>query len=44
MEANKLETEMLYQNKIFINELCSWVDSFHMKLIKTSQVMPPGEA
>jgi hypothetical protein len=42
-EANKLATEMLYQSKIFINELCSWVDSFYMELIKTSQV-PAGEA
>lgn len=42
-EANKLATEMLYQSKIFINELCSWDDSFYMELIKTSQV-PAGEA
>lgn len=42
-EANKLATEMLYQSKIFINELWSWVDSFYMELIKTSQV-PPREA
>jgi hypothetical protein len=41
--AQKLATEMMYQTQVFINELCSWVDSFYMELIKTSQV-PPGEA
>jgi hypothetical protein len=34
---------MLYQSKIFINKLCSQVDSFYLELIKTSQV-PPVEA
>ncbi len=41
--AAKLATEMLYQSQLFINELCSWVDSFYLELIKTSQV-PAGEA
>jgi hypothetical protein len=41
--AGKLATEMLYQSQVFINELCSWVDSFYLELIKTSQV-PAGEA
>lgn len=41
--AHKLATEMLYQMQVFINELCSWVDSFYMELTKTSQV-PAGEA
>jgi hypothetical protein len=43
LTASKLATDMLYQTQVFINELCSWVDSFYMELIKTSQV-PPGEA
>jgi hypothetical protein len=41
--ASKLAIEMLYQTQVFINELCSWVDSFYLELIKTLQV-PPGEA
>jgi len=41
--AAKLATEMLYQTQVFLNELCGWVDSFYLELIKTSQV-PPGEA
>jgi hypothetical protein len=41
--AAKLATEMLYQSQLFINELCSWVDSFYLELIKTPQV-PAGEA
>lgn len=39
--AAKLATEMLYQTQVFVNEMCSWVDSFYMELIKTSQVSPP---
>jgi len=41
--GSKLATEMLYQTQVFVNELCSWVDSFFLELMKTSQV-PPGEA
>jgi hypothetical protein len=41
--AAKLATDMLYQTQVFVNELCSWFDSFYMELIKTSQV-PAGEA
>jgi hypothetical protein len=41
--GSKLATEMLYQSQVFVNELCSWVDSFYLELIKTSQV-PPAEA
>jgi hypothetical protein len=41
--ASKLAMEMLYQTQVFINELCSWVDSFYLELIKTSQV-PETEA
>jgi len=41
--AAKLATEMLYQIQLFINELYSWVDSFYLELLKTSQV-PAGEA
>jgi hypothetical protein len=41
--AAKLASEMLYQTQVFVNELCSWVDSFYMELIKTSQVSA-GEA
>jgi len=41
--ASKLAIEMLYQTQVFINELCSWVDSFYLELIKTSQV-PTAEA
>ena len=41
--AAKLATEMLYQTQVFLIELCSWVDSFYLELIKTSQV-PAGEA
>jgi len=41
--ASKLATEMLMQTHVFANELCSWVDSFYMELINTSQV-PAAEA
>jgi hypothetical protein len=41
--ASKLAMEMLYQSQVFINELCSWVDSFYLELINTSQV-PSHEA
>jgi hypothetical protein len=41
--ASKLAIEMLYQMQVFINELCSWVDSFYLELINTSQV-PASEA
>jgi len=41
--AGKLAIDMLYQTQVFINELCSWVDSFFMELINTSQV-PAAEA
>jgi hypothetical protein len=41
--GSKLAMEMFYQTQVFVNELCSWVDSFYLELIKTSQV-PPGEA
>lgn len=41
--AAELATDMLYQTQVFVNELCSWVDSFYMELIKTSQVSA-GEA
>jgi hypothetical protein len=41
--AGKLATEMLYQTQVFMNDLCSWVDSFFMELINTSQV-PAAEA
>jgi hypothetical protein len=41
--ASKLAMEMLYPTQVFINELCSWVDSFYLELIKTSQV-PETEA
>ena len=41
--AAKLATEMLLQTQVFANELCSWVDSFYMELINTSQV-PANEA
>jgi hypothetical protein len=41
--AAKLTTEMLYQTQVFINEMCSWTDSFYMELNKASQV-PPTEA
>jgi hypothetical protein len=41
--ASKLAMEMLYQSQVFINELCSWVDSFYLELINTSQV-PSNEA
>ena len=40
--ASKLATEMLYQAHVFVNDLCAWVDSFYMELIKTSQE-PAGE-
>lgn len=36
--AAKLASEMIYQTQVFINDLCGWVDSFLMELIKTSQV------
>ena len=41
--GSKLATEMLYQTQVFVNELCIWVDSFYLELIKTSQV-PHGKA
>jgi len=41
--AAKLASDMLQQTRVFINELCSWVDSFSMELITTSQV-PANEA
>jgi exonuclease VII small subunit len=41
--ASKLAIEMLYQTQVFINEHCSWVDSFYLELINTSQV-PVSEA
>jgi hypothetical protein len=41
--ASKLAMEMLYQSQVFINELCSWMDSFYLELINTSQV-PSNEA
>jgi superoxide dismutase len=41
--ASKLTTKMLYQTQVFVNELCSWTDSFYLELLKTSQV-PAAEA
>jgi hypothetical protein len=41
--AAKLATEIVLQTQVFANVLCSWVDSFYMELINTSQV-PANEA